>query len=332
MSQEKILTISVAAYNVESYIAENLDSILITDVRDEIEVLVVDDGGNDDTLEIARKYEEQYPGIIRAVHKENGGYGSVQNYSMQNASGRFFKILDGDDWVDREGLTKLVEYLRDTKADAVVTDYLKGPDKDSLTRVREWRNYKEGALMKPDSVHSRPAGMWSLTYRTSVLRKSGLVLPEHTLYTDRIYATIPFSYVRGVAYLGDPVYCYRTGRDGQSVSRESRIKHIDEYLTVTETMCRHYAQAPDRNKNYVLRKCSDAYKVTIRILLMLPASAENLDKIIQYEKKIKEISKEIYKRSASPKTRMGCVLTFLRSTGYKGYWILANLPKKMVDL
>ena len=132
--------------------------------------------------------------------------------------------------------------------------------------------------------------------------------------------------------LGDPVYCYRTGRDGQSVSRESRIKHIDEYLTVTETMCRHYAQAPDRNKNYVLRKCSDAYKVTIRILLMLPASAENLDKIVQYEKKIKEISKEIYKRSASPKTRMGCVLTFLRSTGYKGYWILANLPKKMVDL
>ena len=126
MSQEKILTISVAAYNVESYIAENLDSILITDVRDEIEVLVVDDGGNDGTLEIARKYEEQYPGIIRAVHKENGGYGSVQNYSMQNASGRFFKILDGDDWVDREGLTKLVEYLRDTKADAVVTDYLKG--------------------------------------------------------------------------------------------------------------------------------------------------------------------------------------------------------------
>ena len=97
MSQEKILTISVAAYNVESYIAENLDSILITDVRDEIEVLVVDDGGNDGTLEIARKYEEQYPGIIRAVHKENGGYGSVQNYTMQNASGRFFKILDGDD-------------------------------------------------------------------------------------------------------------------------------------------------------------------------------------------------------------------------------------------
>ena len=62
MSQEKILTISVAAYNVESYIAENLDSILITDVRDEIEVLVVDDGGNDGTLEIARKYEDGFRG------------------------------------------------------------------------------------------------------------------------------------------------------------------------------------------------------------------------------------------------------------------------------
>ena len=332
MSQKKTLTISVAAYNVEPYIEENLDSILSSDVRDEIEVLVVDDGGNDGTLEIAKKYEEQYPGIIRAVHKENGGYGSVQNYSIQNASGSFFKILDGDDWVDPEGLTKLVEYLRDTKADAVVTDYLKGPDKDSLTRVSEWRNYKRGALMKPDSVHSRPAGMWSLTYRTSVLRKSGLVLPEHTLYTDRIYATIPFSYVRGVAYLGDPVYCYRTGRDGQSVSRESRIKHIDEYLMVTETVCRHYAQAPDRNKKYILKKASDAYKVSVRVLLMLPASSENLKKLKQYENTVKEISKDIYRRSASPKTRMGCVLTFLRATGYTGYWALASLPKKMVDL
>ncbi len=265
MSQEKILTISVAAYNVESYIAENLDSILITDVRDEIEVLVVDDGGNDGTLEIARKYEEQYPGIIRAVHKENGGYGSVQNYSMQNASGRFFKILDGDDWVDREGLTKLVEYLRDTKADAVVTDYLKGPDKDSLTRVREWRNYKEGALMKPDSVHSRPAGMWSLTYRTSVLRKSGLVLPEHTLYTDRIYATIPFSYVRGVAYLGDPVYCYRTGRDGQSVSRESRIKHIaPRLLTGTKTMSSGSVPTPIRSRSGSCSCCPHLQKTWTR--------------------------------------------------------------------
>ena len=115
----KILTVSIAAYNVEAYIKENLESILASEAREDIEVLVVDDGGKDHTLEIAQTYEKKYPGIVYAVHKENGGYGSVQNYSIQHAAGEYFKILDGDDWVNAEGLTRLVNYLKahDTSPD-----------------------------------------------------------------------------------------------------------------------------------------------------------------------------------------------------------------------
>ena len=328
---DKILTISIAAYNVEPYIRENIESIVASEARDAIEVLIVDDGGKDGTLEIAKKFEEQYPGIVFAVHKENGGYGSVQNYSIAHANGKYFKILDGDDWVDTEGLTKLVAYLKKHDTDVVVTNYYKGSGKDSLKLVSFKKFCTYGKAFDPNQISVGVIGMWALTYRTAVLRASGIVLPEHTLYTDRIYATIPFSYATTMIALDIPVYCYRIGRDGQSVSRESRIKHIDEYLSVTKILCKHYASDKRMHKEYILTKTSAAYKVSIRALLLLPCSRQNYDKLKQYEKEVRSISREVYQKSAKLNTRMGVVITFLRLTGYCGYWLIGKIPKKVID-
>ena len=326
----KILTISVAAYNVEPYIKENIESILASKARDDIEVFVVDDGGKDGTYEIAKGYEEKYPGIVYAVHKENGGYGSVQNYSIAHATGKYFKILDGDDWMDTEGLTKLAEYLKTSDVDAIVTNYKKGADKESLKLFDFSKYCNEGKPFDPNLLQVA-VGMWALVLKTEVLRKSGVELPEHTLYTDRIYSTIPFSYVDQIIYLDFPVYCYRTGREGQSVSRESRIKHIDEYLSVTETLCKHYTGDKREHKEYVLLKASAAYKVSIRALLLLDANKDNKKKLVDYESRVKAIAPDVYKKAASLKTRMGWIITFLRASGYAGYGILGKVPKGKID-
>ena len=75
----KTLTISIAGYNVEKYIRETLDSLCLGTIIEDIEVFVVDDGGKDNTYEIAKEYEEKYPNSIHAVHKENGGWGSTDS-------------------------------------------------------------------------------------------------------------------------------------------------------------------------------------------------------------------------------------------------------------
>ena len=87
---EKILTISIAAYNVGDYIKNTLDSLVVPEVMDKLEVFIVDDGGTDETLKIAKEYEEKYPETFHAVHKENGGYGSTVNYSIAHATGKYF--------------------------------------------------------------------------------------------------------------------------------------------------------------------------------------------------------------------------------------------------
>ena len=93
----KLLTVSIAAYNMEKYIRQALDSLLSCRHAQSIEIFVIDDGGTDHTLEIAKEYAWKHPGTVIPVHKENGGYGSTINYSIEHATGKYFKQLDGDD-------------------------------------------------------------------------------------------------------------------------------------------------------------------------------------------------------------------------------------------
>lgn len=320
---EKILTISVAAYNMERYIRENLDSIVCIPDAAKIEVLVNDDGGTDRTSAIVGEYCNRFPGIIRLIHQPNGGYGTVQTNNISQATGKYFKILDGDDWMDSDGLGKLVRFLDGNDVDAVVTGYAKGPDREHLKESVP----RQAGILHPDELKT-VLGMWSLTFKTSLLQSIRLDLPAHSLYTDRLYATAPFAAVAKVAVLPFSVYCYRTGRDGQSVSLESRLKHIDEYLEITRRICRCAADAP--GSRYVRFKAAWAYKVTVRALFLLPASRETRRKIVLYEKEIRELAPAVFRLAASPKTKMGRIITFLRWTAYIGYWPLAVLPKTWV--
>lgn len=119
----KLLSVSIAAYNVEKTIEKCLDSFLSSQYLNEIELLVINDGSHDHTVSIVENYERQYPGIVRLINKANGGHGSTINKSLDIASGKFYKVLDGDDWVDPNELDKLMDCLRETKAEFVVNDY-----------------------------------------------------------------------------------------------------------------------------------------------------------------------------------------------------------------
>ena len=72
---EKILTVVVPTYNAEKYLRDNLESFEIPELMQDIEILIVNDGSTDHSLEIAREYAERYPDTYRVITKENGGHG-----------------------------------------------------------------------------------------------------------------------------------------------------------------------------------------------------------------------------------------------------------------
>ena len=119
----KLLTISIAAYNVEMYIEKLLDSIIDSGKLDEIEVLVVNDGSKDKTVEITNKYVKRYPNSIYLINKPNGGHGSTINTGIKNAHGKYFKAIDGDDWIDSTNLAKLIENMKKTNSDLILCNH-----------------------------------------------------------------------------------------------------------------------------------------------------------------------------------------------------------------
>ena len=101
--QEKLLSISIAAYNVEQYLVKTLQSLILdAEHMKVLEVIIVNDGSKDNTSQIGQEYVLKYPDTFKLINQENGGYGSTINTSLAVARGKYYKLLDGDDWYDSE--------------------------------------------------------------------------------------------------------------------------------------------------------------------------------------------------------------------------------------
>ena len=120
---EKKITFVIPAYNAEPYLKKCLDSFWDTAIMDKIEVLIVNDGSSDQTVQIAQAYVKRNPGMYKLINKENGGHGSVINIGSKLASGKFFKVIDADDWVVTDNLAAFVECLEKCDADIVLTPF-----------------------------------------------------------------------------------------------------------------------------------------------------------------------------------------------------------------
>lgn len=233
---EKILTVSIAAYNAEKYIRKALDSLLVHDAED-VEIIVNNDGGSDSTISIAKEYQKKFPDIITVVEKKNGGYGSVLNKNIEIAKGKYFKQLDGDDYYNTDGFEALLEVLRSVDSDVVYNPFSSVKEingEEELFDIYKNIDAKEYQL---DEVINRASKNWIdmhvITYKTELIRKSGLDLPEKTLYTDALYAMLPMMNAESIYIMHDVVYMYRIGRDEQSVSKTSRLKHYKDHELVS---------------------------------------------------------------------------------------------------
>ena len=250
MEDVKLLSIAIPCYNSEAYMEKCIDSLLVG--GEEVEILIVDDGSKDGTTEIADRYQEKYPTIVKPIHQENKGHGGAVNTGVENATGLYFKVVDSDDWVNPEAYQKilnvLAEVVRGPKTlDLLISNYVY--EKEGAKRKRVMRYAKslpEGRFFGWDEAKALGKThyllMHSMIYRTELLRECGLKLPEHTFYVDNIYVFKPLPYVKTMYYLDVNFYRYFIGRDDQSVNETNMIKRIDQQFKVTYIMIDYMTQ------------------------------------------------------------------------------------------
>lgn len=241
----KLLSIAIPCYNSAAYMDKCINSLLPG--GEEVEILIVDDGSfKDDTARIADEYAEKYPNIIKAIHKPNGGHGSAVNTGIANATGRYFKVVDSDDWVDAEAYRKVLDILRDMtqkdeELDMLVCNYVYEKEGEKHKAVMNYRHIlpKDQVFSWKDCKHFAKAHyilMHSVIYRTQVLRENGVKLPEHTFYVDNIYVFEPLRNVEKMYYLDVDFYRYYIGRADQSVNESVMISRLDQQIKVNKCM------------------------------------------------------------------------------------------------
>jgi glycosyltransferase involved in cell wall biosynthesis len=326
---QKLLTFSVASYNIERYLDKLMQTVVCDATKERIEVLIVNDGSKDRTAEMALEYEKAYPGTVRLVDKENGGHGSTINRGMQEAKGKYFRALDGDDWVDTEALVKLLDQLETLETDVVLMDFNRCFEGAGTERV-SFPQLKDGNTYDFDEIADKIDFMYyhSVIYRTAFLQEHQIRLQEKCFYVDTEFMIYPVPHVKRLTYLALPLYCYRIGISEQSVSAAGRIKHIADSDRVAHNLLAFYQSLPAdlsaAKRAYIGNGMALNFVFHINSLLMFDASKEKKKEIKAFEKQIKASSPEAYARmSKNAKT-----IWALRKSGYLLYGPLCRYKKK----
>ena len=203
-------------------------------IIDDIEILVVSDGSKDDTVNVASKWQKKYPQSIRVIEKENGGHGSTINRGIIEATGKYFKVVDGDDWVKTENLVKLVEFLKQIDVDLINNPYFEHDEvtkKETLMMKLQIQSHKINDYEKIVEEIKIPP-MHTVTYRTEILKNNNIHIDEKMFYVDVEYITFPLPFIKTQVYLDFPVYVYRVNSGTQSMAIDNMVKNRAMHLAM----------------------------------------------------------------------------------------------------
>lgn len=228
----KILSIVVPTYNMEKYLQHGLDSLLIPQGLDRIEVLVINDGSKDQSSAIAHSYAQKYPGVFIVVDKPNGNYGSCINAALKIAKGKYIKVMDADDYFITSSLLQLVNTLAELDVDLVITDYVKAYT--SGKTIDYTFNLPKQKILAFDEVYQTKAMfdilLPAITYKTNILRDINYHQTEGISYTDLEWCFSPITQVNSIYYLDTCLYCYLMGREGQTMDPAVYARSIPQRI------------------------------------------------------------------------------------------------------
>lgn len=302
MSQ-KLLSIAIPSYNSENYMEHCIDTLLFGGER--VEILIVNDGSKDGTAAIADKYVAKYPTIVKAIHQQNGGHGEAVNAGLRNATGKFFKVVDSDDWVDEgayRGILDVLEVYQDD-IELMISNFVYEKQGAKHKKVMEYTKYLPvNRVFTWDDIKPFPIGkyllMHSVIYKTQMLRDCGLELPKHTFYVDNIFVFNPLPHVKHMYYLNVDFYRYFIGRDDQSVNEKVMIGRLDQQMRVNRIMAESYSKLKVTNiylNKYMFNYLSIITTVS-SILAIKSGTEEHLTMKKQLWTDLKKLDKNLFRK------------------------------------
>lgn len=294
----KILTVVIPSYNVEQFLAKTVKSFLAEAILDDIEILIINDGSKDRTKDIGIEFEKKYPQSVKLVDKPNGGHGSTINKGLSIATGKYFKVVDGDDWVDTNSFVEYVENLKKIDVDMVFTPFNEVyiPSMRKVKRAIS-SNVQTGKVYELSSVLMNIGDcyqMHGITFKTQLI-KNKLKITEKCFYVDQEYILLPLKDVKEVIFLDYAIYQYRLGDENQSVSVTSKQKNRDMHKKVVMRLLHEYESNKDEMTDVQIEFFKQRLIGLIYIQLDIYFSmGTTYEEFLSFVECVKKLSREIY--------------------------------------
>lgn len=256
MDERPLFSIIVPVYNAIAFVGDTIHNLLRQDVNKEI--LLINDGSTDDSLQLIKQYESKYD-CIKVVDKKNGGVSSARNVGLNVAKGDYVIFVDSDDFID-DGLLERCEIILQRKStDAVIFSYKyvypKSSRKDICFRykssdyysLKEWLN-EFYQLWSCHILHC----IGTKVYRKSVIDQYNIRFNESISYLEDISFALEYlSHISNIYYLDEPAYHYRIINENSLITKY-RTKYVEAtgYLnTKLETLWSYHYSEHSQNIN-----------------------------------------------------------------------------------
>lgn len=283
---DKVLSVIVPCYNVSPYLYHGVCTMLEHKNGHKIQVILVNDGSKDNTLEVAKRLQERFSSDnVVILDKENGGHGSTINEGLKLCTGKYIRCIDGDDWVNTKDFCRLIDVLEIEDSHIVVTDY--SEDRAVENQVIPQMLYPfmvPGKQYRLDDLCYEGYGFaqWGPIFATSNFKREviqdSVRLTEKSFYVDMEFDAFSIAKADSIAYYPLNIYRYFIGRVDQSISEASYKRNFKQHENVIFHLIQFYysAQISKEKKNYVREK------------LILPMIVAHYVILIQFLKSKKE--------------------------------------------
>lgn len=224
-----MISIIIPVYNVKSYLARSVESILQNDTTD-LELLLVDDGSSDGSEKLCDDYAAAHPDLIRVIHQKNQGPGCARNTAIAAARGEWFLFLDSDDRLAPDGIKRLREAMAREPADVYSFQFYKEALDGAATPQRSGET-PDGVFtlaQHPEFLLSQPS-CWLRLWNRSVFEKNDLLFPPVVWYEDIRTVTKLLACAEKIVNLPDCLYYY-LDRPG-SIMNSSQLPRNRDIMT-----------------------------------------------------------------------------------------------------
>lgn len=233
------ISVIVPIYNGDKFITKCIESILNQSFSD-FEIILVDDGSNDNSISIIKRYVENYNNI-KAVFKKNGGVASARNEGIKVATGRYLVFVDADDEIKEHYLKGLYKSLQFDYVVSGITNRYIGfeefesvKDLDSILREREGEKISE--LPKEFFINGFIHSCCGKLYKSEIVKKYNIRFPEVRLSEDSFFNVEYLKYVKSWKIVESANYIYMHRKISESATSKFEHEDINIYVRLHERM------------------------------------------------------------------------------------------------